>query len=289
MAAAFTAEEILEITSGRLAGGMLPEESGTICTDSRTLSDGQWYVALSGSRFDGHDFLGDAFSAGAIGAIVLERGQYAIANPQFPLIVVPDTVQAHRELAWHWYEKTNPEVVAVIGAPPESFLPAICMSVFSAQRRCHQASVEVNSELDLANVLLSLPQDSEILIVSLPDCQAGDSILPARAVFVQELPVIAPGNFDLSPPRGIALIACVDQEIVEQTKEYFGESMLGCSLDDIEIIHKDGESLKLRLKDSEQIFRLGGEIPLGQALLAITGARELGFRDQAIAAGLELT
>jgi UDP-N-acetylmuramoyl-tripeptide--D-alanyl-D-alanine ligase len=95
----FTAEEIMELTQGRLASGLMPDEAGTICTDTRIIEEGQWFIALCGQVYDGHDFLGDAFAGGAIGCIVQVRPSYPIANKSFPLIAVDDTELALERLA----------------------------------------------------------------------------------------------------------------------------------------------------------------------------------------------
>ncbi len=123
MVATFTAEEILEITTGRLAQGMMPDESDAaeLCIDTREIQEGSWFVALRGDRFDGHDFLGDAFSAGAMGCIVSERGSYPIASSSFPLIAVDDTLIALKCLARNWRRRLNPTVVAVTGRKLQPF------------------------------------------------------------------------------------------------------------------------------------------------------------------------
>jgi UDP-N-acetylmuramoyl-tripeptide--D-alanyl-D-alanine ligase len=43
---------------------------GNISTDTRTLASGDIFVALRGARFDGHDFLSQAASAGASALVV---------------------------------------------------------------------------------------------------------------------------------------------------------------------------------------------------------------------------
>jgi UDP-N-acetylmuramoyl-tripeptide--D-alanyl-D-alanine ligase len=95
----FSAEEIIEITQGRLACGLMPDEAGSICTDTRIIQEGQWFLALCGKFFDGHDFIGDAFAGGAIGCIVEARANYPIGNQSFPLIAVDDTAAALIELS----------------------------------------------------------------------------------------------------------------------------------------------------------------------------------------------
>ncbi len=41
-----------------------------VTTDSRSLASGDLFVALSGMRFDGHDFVRAAFDRGAVAAVV---------------------------------------------------------------------------------------------------------------------------------------------------------------------------------------------------------------------------
>ncbi|MGH9552120.1 MAG: Mur ligase domain-containing protein, partial [Terriglobales bacterium] len=127
MTAQFTGEEIIELTGGRLAMGMMPDEAGTICWDTRALQEGAWFIALPGKRFDGHDFLGDAFSSGALGCIVEERGSYPIASTSFPLIAVEHTYDAFQQLARNWRRRLNPRVIAVTSSPSEpSIVPELC-------------------------------------------------------------------------------------------------------------------------------------------------------------------
>lgn len=123
MVATFTAEEILEITTGRLAQGMMPDENeaAELCIDTREIKEGSWFVALRGDRFDGHDFLGDAFSAGALGCIVSERGSYPIASSSFPLIAVDDTLMALKSLARNWRRRLSPTVIAITGTKQQPF------------------------------------------------------------------------------------------------------------------------------------------------------------------------
>jgi hypothetical protein len=118
--ATYTAEEILEITKARLASGLMPDDAGKICPDTRLLQEGDWYLALSGPNYDGHDFIGDAFAGGAIGAIVAERGGYSIASTSFPLLAVSSPELAYAALARNWRRRMNPKVVLVLGEVHET-------------------------------------------------------------------------------------------------------------------------------------------------------------------------
>ncbi|WP_262219329.1 Mur ligase domain-containing protein, partial [Escherichia coli] len=55
--------------------------------DSRTIAAGQLFVALTGPRLDGHDYLADVAVKGAVAALV-ER---EVANAALPQLLVADT------------------------------------------------------------------------------------------------------------------------------------------------------------------------------------------------------
>jgi len=118
MPALYTAEEILSITEGRMALGMMHETAGEVCIDSRELLEGQWFMALRGKTYDGHDFIGEAYSRGALGCIVEERANYPIANTSFPLLAVDDTYQALKILARNWRKRIGPRIALIPGDIP---------------------------------------------------------------------------------------------------------------------------------------------------------------------------
>ena len=65
-----------------------------VSIDSRAIQPGQLFVALTGPRFDGHDYLNDVAAKGAVAALV-ER---EIADSPLAQLVVKDTRQALGQL-----------------------------------------------------------------------------------------------------------------------------------------------------------------------------------------------
>ena len=63
--------------------------------DSRTIKKGEWFVAIKGGNFDGHEFIVEALKKGAVGVLEI--------NELYEL--------ARRKLA-----KINPKVIAVTGS-----------------------------------------------------------------------------------------------------------------------------------------------------------------------------
>ena len=67
-----------------------------VSIDTRTIQPGDLFVALKADR-DGHDFLNNAFKNGAVAALVDHIPQNFDAS--FPLLVVPDVMEAFRSMA----------------------------------------------------------------------------------------------------------------------------------------------------------------------------------------------
>lgn len=64
-----TVTEILRATRGKLIRGALSAVITQISTDSRTISEGDLFVALIGEKFDGHEFIDAAHRRGALSLI----------------------------------------------------------------------------------------------------------------------------------------------------------------------------------------------------------------------------
>src|SRR5688572_25947670 len=92
------------------AGGRLltrkPNSTVTqVCTDSRTLQAGDFFVALRGENFDGHLFAAEAARIGAVGALV-EKAPVNLP-PEFGVIEVQDTLRGLQQLAGEYRRTLN--------------------------------------------------------------------------------------------------------------------------------------------------------------------------------------
>jgi UDP-N-acetylmuramoyl-tripeptide--D-alanyl-D-alanine ligase len=165
MTAVFSAEEILEFTGARLATGMMPDYPASICIDTRLLVEGQWFLALPGQTFDGHDFIGDAFSRGAIGCIVEERANYPIASTSFPLLAVADTEEALCVLAGAWRKRNQARLCLLLKAGDQS--EKLVKELESAEG-AFDTSFLLKSDVDWQEIslaLLDLAPESQALVL----------------------------------------------------------------------------------------------------------------------------
>ena len=87
---------------------------GPVGIDTRRVTPGALFVALRGERFDGNDFVADAFAAGAAAAVVASEAVAAAAPG--PCFVLGDGQAALRHLAAECRRRFAGPVVAVTGS-----------------------------------------------------------------------------------------------------------------------------------------------------------------------------
>src|SRR3989344_955289 len=79
--------------------------------DTRTLQRGDLYVAIKGEHFDGHSFLAEAITAGAVGALLARDMETSL-----PYVRVPNTRLGLGNLGAFWRGQFKIPVIAVTGS-----------------------------------------------------------------------------------------------------------------------------------------------------------------------------
>jgi UDP-N-acetylmuramoyl-tripeptide--D-alanyl-D-alanine ligase len=97
-------------------------------TDTRTLQQGDLFVALRGERFDAHDFLPQARQAGAVAALV-QRG---LDTSGLPGLTVSDTRAALGWLASGWRARFDIPLIAVTGSNGKTTVTQMVASILRA-------------------------------------------------------------------------------------------------------------------------------------------------------------
>jgi UDP-N-acetylmuramoyl-tripeptide--D-alanyl-D-alanine ligase len=105
-----TLQSFADVCGGRLQGA--DQAYGTVSTDTRTLQQGDLYLALRGPYFDGNDFLQAAAQAGAVAAVV----DRAAPSAPLPVIAVSDGQQALTAAAKAWRAQFQGKLIGVAGS-----------------------------------------------------------------------------------------------------------------------------------------------------------------------------
>ena len=105
-----------DAVAGDIRRGDPRGEVGNVVIDTRVLQPGDFFVALRGDRFDGHDFVNDAFGRGAGGVIVRRGFGGNVINGHGAVIEVDDTTKALQRLGHAVRRASGARVVAITGS-----------------------------------------------------------------------------------------------------------------------------------------------------------------------------
>jgi UDP-N-acetylmuramoyl-tripeptide--D-alanyl-D-alanine ligase len=133
MAAAMRAERV----------GSLPADLSGVSIDSRTAGKGDAFFAIQGENRDGHEFVDNALKAGAALAVIAsnQRGRFLDA----PLLVVPDVLEALRDLGRAARARSQAKVIAVTGSVGKTGTKEALRLALSADGETHASVASYNN------------------------------------------------------------------------------------------------------------------------------------------------
>jgi UDP-N-acetylmuramoyl-tripeptide--D-alanyl-D-alanine ligase len=165
-------------TFARLAGGTLRGENRSyaqVNSDTRELSGGDLFVALRGPRFDGHEFVGAAMSAGAAGALV-DRYQ----ELPLPQIVVSDAQEGLARAAAGWRGMFSHPLVGVAGSNGKTTVKEMLAAILSQTGSCLATRGNLNNHIGVPLTLLSLQSTHRFAVIEMGANRAGEVAALAR-------------------------------------------------------------------------------------------------------------
>jgi len=135
-----------------------------VSTDTRTLGQGDIYVALSGERFDGHDYVERALNGGAMAAVV------AAAPPGLTgerLLIVPEPLIALGKIASAWRRTFDIPVVAVTGSVGKTTTKDMIACALGPLGTVVKTQKNENNEIGLPKTLLRLDESAAAAVVEM--------------------------------------------------------------------------------------------------------------------------
>jgi len=163
----------LALWSGGVWQPAAPEVIEGVSNDSRTLKRGEIYFALKGRRFDGHQFVGEAFLRGAGGAVV-RSGLCPASGKKRHLLRVADTAKALRDIASAYRFEVSPEIVAVTGTAGKSTVKEITADMLSTTMPTARTPGNWNNNIGLPLSLLAMERSSRIGVFEIGTSRPGE-------------------------------------------------------------------------------------------------------------------
>ena len=143
-----------------------------ISTDSRSVKEGELFVALMGGNFDGHDFILRAIEQGARGVVVSRPVD--IEERNFPVYHVEDTLEALGNLARYRRRHLDITVVAITGSSGKTGTKDLTQAAIEVCYESHCTFGNQNNRIGVPLTLLSAPETTQILVLEIGTSEPGE-------------------------------------------------------------------------------------------------------------------
>lgn len=148
-----------------------------VSTDSRTVKQGDVFVALDGERFDGHRFVEAALQQGATAALVrhdrvndLSSGRQSTG----PLLAVDDPLRALARMARYHRRFFAGPVVGITGSAGKTTAKEMVAAVLGSHFQVHKTPANENNEVGVPRSVLGLSETHGAAVFELAARHVGD-------------------------------------------------------------------------------------------------------------------
>lgn len=235
-----------------------------VVIDSREAGPDSLFVALPGERVDGHDYVADAFSRGAIAALVhrtpantecltlnIEKhGVESVAPDSITLPIclkVADSLKGLHQLATYWRAKFNPRVIGITGSVGKSSVKELAWAVLRQRYHVLKSPGNLNNEIGLPLTLLRLDSSHERAVLEMGMYDLGE---------ISELCAIAKPHVGLVTnvgPTHLERLGTIDR--IAQAK---AELVQALPADGVAILNQDDPYVRSMAKETQaRVFTYG--------------------------------
>ena len=306
-----SAGEAARLMGGTLAGGDARSPLRGAAVDTRALAPGMLFVALAGTRTDGHAFVAEAFRRGAGAALVARLPTDAPSGAAF--IRVPDTLRAFHRLARALRDRGRLVVVGITGSVGKTSTKEMAAAVAARAFRTARSPENWNTEVGIPLVLANLPQDREVAVLELAMRGPGQirELVEICAPTIGVVTNVGESHMDFFPSRealaaakgelveglardGVAVLNADDPlvsglgRLTRARVLSFGEAGGDVRAEEVRLLPQRGSTFRLRTPAgaAEVTLRVPGRHSVSNALAAAAVGVALGMAPEAIAGGL---
>ena len=285
--------ELIEATGAEIIKPVDLDKEVKISTDTRTISEGDFYLPLKGANFDGEKFISSAIEKGAAGAFCTGDAGH---------LKVKDTLIAYLELANYRRKKINPTVVAITGSSGKTTTKELTASVLGEKFKTFKTPLNHNNEVGFCQTIFEMPDDTEVLILEMgmrglgeiellskyaePDITIIANVGTAHIGRLGSRENIAKAKCEIvKHQRGNVFIAH-DDELIKKTVQFSGEKIY-YSIKDVKILEKTAAYSKFEYKNNLYELNIGGDYNIENSLASINAGIVLKMTPDEIKDGLK--
>ena len=286
-----------------------------IATDTRALTGGELFVALTGEHHDAHAFAADAVAAGAAGLVVARP----IALPpdlDASVLQVGDTLRALQDLAADLRRRVAPCVLAVTGSNGKTTTKEMLAAILEragAPERVLKTQGNLNNLIGVPLTLLGLAGDETHAVIEMgmnapgeirrlteiadPDVGLITNVGPAHLEGLGSVEGVARAKgelFTTMRPRAIAIVNAEDPHVAALGAAFPGRVVrfgagTAITAEGVRTDERGAAAFRLRVGNgaTDVRLRIPGRHNVMNALAAAAATSAVGIELAAIRAGLE--
>jgi UDP-N-acetylmuramoyl-tripeptide--D-alanyl-D-alanine ligase len=260
MISELTAAEVESGTGGTLVLGSKDTLFANVSIDTRSLQCGDIFFAIRGPNQDGHRFIPDALSRGALGAVVERDYEYP---GQFPavLVKVEDTHKALKDLAMAARRRWPGNLVAITGSmgktTTRNFVAQVLQSAFAVYQTPGNYNnlfglplalfgLRLQHDFGIFEMGMSAPGEiAEMCRIAAPTIGILTNVAPVHLAFFNSVEEIAQAKEELAkalPPYG-TLIYNADDRLVRDIAGRFAGRKISFGFSDLADVRADNVAI----------------------------------------------
>lgn len=187
-----TLREIAEACGGKLViqgnGNNYDEGVSSVVIDSRKVEKGSVFIATEGERVDGHRFICQAFSQGALLAVTQKTPDQVSEESGIDcsawgcFCLVKDSFQALKDIAEYYRKKMNIPIVGITGSVGKTSTKEFVAGVLSEKYRVLKTEGNFNNEVGVPLTLLRIREEHQAAVVEMGISDFGEMHRLSRMV-----------------------------------------------------------------------------------------------------------
>lgn len=158
---------------GELLKGLLAGKFLRVNTDSRQVQAGDLFIALSGERFDGHDFIVEVAQKGAV-AVVVEKGRQLATLPDCVVIQVENARRAYGQIGAAYRKQFSLPVIAVGGSNGKTTTKELIAAVLRQKLNTLWSEASFNNDVGVPATLLRLEKAHQAAVLEVGTNHPGE-------------------------------------------------------------------------------------------------------------------
>ncbi len=174
-------EEIIKITEGKIVNGNTDAVVHNISLDTRTLKKDDFFIAIEGENFDGHNFIYEAIKKGAMGCLVditkltklkaeLKKKGMSEFPENFIVVKVDNTLRSFGVIAGFYRQRFNIKVIAITGSNGKTTTKELIYALLRTKYKEDEilkTEKNFNNEIGVPLTLLKLNPKIKVLVAEL--------------------------------------------------------------------------------------------------------------------------